>query len=430
MVRTTDCTLDCGARRHIFFRGKSQEKNILFCARTERWNRPVEDQVINRHKIDDKYLFVIGVHTASEAYPNTLYVLEELRSDLSPQEINIPLLPETGGALKLRNRRLTSALKFMTSHARVLWSALTLRPQRCVYIPYPSTFLLLAWSFFPKRLRPCRIVADAFISIYDTAINDRQLLSRDGYASKLLKSAERRAFSTANAIIVDTPQNAEFYAEIFHLPRQLFRPIPLSTNEKNYPKSPLSKKRICNVLFVGTLIPLHGIEVILAAARLLSYREDIVFTIVGDGQEAQAVENSIIDGVPNVIWERKWMLPQQLANYIVDSNICLGIFGSTSKADRVCPYKIYAYASVGRPVITRDSSWLKQATQDYGQPPFLGTPPGDPAMLADTIVRLADNTTLQEQMAEASNRFYADCLSNQKAYSQFRECLMESAGTC
>ncbi|MFS8439788.1 glycosyltransferase [Xanthomonas campestris pv. raphani] len=403
---------------------------MLFCARIERWNKPVEYQVTHRRKINDKDLFVIGVHTASEAYPNTLYILEKLRSDLSPQEINIPLLPETGGAIKLRNRRLSSALKFMTAHVGVLWSTLTLRPPRCVYIPYPSTFLLLAWSFFPKQLRPRRIVADAFISIYDTVINDRQLLSRDGYVSKLLKSAERRAFGTANVIVVDTQQNAKFYAETFHLPRQLFRPIPLSTNEKNYSQFPLSKKRTCNVLFVGTLIPLHGIEVILAAARLLSCREDIVFTIVGDGQEAQAVENSILEGASNLIWERKWMLPEQLASYIINSSICLGIFGSTSKADRVCPYKIYAYASVGRPVITRNSSWLKQATRDYGQPPFLGIPPGDPAMLADTIVRLADNTTLQEQMAEASNRFYADCLSNRTAYSQFRECLMESAGTC
>ncbi|WOB25428.1 MULTISPECIES: glycosyltransferase [Xanthomonas] len=390
------------------------------------------EEHVNHHsqKADDKNLFVIGVHTSSEAYPNTLYILEKLRIDFNPHEINIPLLPETGGAINLRGRRLRSTLKFITTHVRVLWRALSLRPRRCIYVPYPSTFLLLAWSFFPKQLRPCRIIADAFISIYDTVINDRQLASRDSYISKLLKSAERRAFGTANVIIVDTPQNAEFYAKTFHLPLQLFRPIPLSTNEKDYLKAPPSKKKTLNVLFVGTLIPLHGIEVILAAAELLSYREDIVFTIVGDGQEACAVENSIINGTSNLIWQRKWMPPEKLAEYIIDSSICLGIFGSTSKADRVCPYKIYAYASVGRPVITRNSSWLKQATQDYGQPPFLGIPPGDPAILADTIVRLADNTTLQEQMAEASNRFYADCLSNQKAYSQFRECLMESAGTC
>jgi len=382
-----------------------------------------------RQKTKDKGFSVVGVHTASEAYPNTLYALEELRRDFCPSEINIPLLPETGGAIKLRNSRFSSALKFLTSHVGVLLRALSVRQQKCVYVPYPSTFLLLAWSFFPKRLRPRKIVADAFISIYDTAINDRKLISPGCYFAKLLKSAERRAFRTANVIIVDTPQNAEFYTEIFQLPHQLFTPIPLLTNENDYTKTALPKKGICNILFVGTLIPLHGIDVILAAASLLAYRKDIIFTIVGDGQEAHAVENAIINGASNLIWERKWMPPVQLANYIADSSICLGIFGKTSKTDRVCPYKVYAYASVGRPVITANSSWLRQATEDYGQQPFIGTPPGNPAMLVESIIYLADNAELREQMSEVANRFYAAYLSNSAAYSRLRRCLLENGAT-
>ncbi|NYI19804.1 glycosyltransferase involved in cell wall biosynthesis [Xanthomonas arboricola] len=382
-----------------------------------------------QQKITNNNFAVIGVHTASEAYPNTLYLLNNLRSDFSPHEINIPLLPEAGGAIKLQKFRLRSAIKFITTHACVLWKAFKIHPWQCVYIPYPSTFLLLAWSFFPKSLRPRKIIADAFISIYDTIVNDRQLVSRNGYFSKLLKSAERRAFGSADLIIVDTPQNARFYADTFGLPWQLFKPIPLSTNEKDYSKAPPFRKHTCNVLFVGTLIPLHGIEVILAAAKLLSHREEIVFTVVGDGQEAHAMETSINE-ISNLIWERNWMPPEKLAKYIVDSSICLGIFGSTPKADRVCPYKIYAYASVGRPVITADSSWLKQITQDYGMPPFFGVPAGDSAMLASAIIRIADNPKLQEDMAEASHRFYTASLSNRIAYSQFRECLMEQSAAC
>jgi glycosyltransferase involved in cell wall biosynthesis len=300
------------------------------------------------------------------------------------------------------------------AHVLVMARSLMLRPKpERALVPYPAPILLYVWSLMPRSLRPRRIVADAFISLYDTVVNDRGLLRPADWRAKLLWRIERRAYGVADTVVVDTSQNAAFYASLFGLPRELFVPVPLATNEHDFvPTSTPARCDTCNVLFIGTLIPLHGISVIVDAARLLAGRKDIRFTIVGTGQDANVMESALSDGVTNITWERDWKASAQLAAHIAQADICLGIFGSGSKAQRVCPYKVYAYASMGRPVMTARTAWLDQAVEEFGEVPFVDVPAADASALASGIVRLADDEVLRGEMAGRAREFYDAMLAN------------------
>lgn len=374
-------------------------------------------------------LLVLGVHFRSEGYPNTLYRLQDLEaSDLFRiTEINVPLLTTVG---KIRHGlidRLAQIWRIAAAHVLVLRRYSSGTYPRLAYIPYPSVFVLFLLSLLPKSRRPTRIVADAFISIYDTVVLDRKLLREGSLPARVLKRIERRAYALADTVVVDTPQNASFLSQLFDLEQRKFLDIPLSSNEQQFQFKPYSPQpRVCRVLFVGTLIPLHGIAVVMEAAQLLVERSDIHIKVIGDGQESSIVQSHVARGNARVEWIKDWCTSKQLADEIAESDICLGIFSSADKTQRVCPLKIYAYASVGRAIITGNTSWVNEATEKLAYKPFSTVSVSNAPALAEKIAWLADNPSLRAEMAENSGRFYREHLSNQAAIEKLSACLREN----
>ena len=69
---------------------------------------------------------------------------------------------------------------------------------------------------------------------------------------------------------------------------------------------------------------------------------------------------------------------------IARAQICLGVFGSSDKAARVIPNKLFQQAAMGKPVITRASPALDGLAARF--PESLRTvPASDPQALADAV---------------------------------------------
>lgn len=305
-------------------------------------------------------LALVGVAHVSDLYPNVKYKLALLLEAANPllqvHDLGKGSLAQTAtrGGLIARSG---FGLHFLWAHLRVFSQAL-LRPATAVYLPYPSVLMLLFYSFWPRRLRP-RLVADAFISLYDTAVLDRGLLKEGGWRARLLRTVEKRAYATADVVLVDTRENGMHYAELFSLAPERFVELPLSLP----PLTPLSRKPAgqsgFRCLFMGSMVPLQGISTILAAARLLQDQSEIEFRIIGTGQQAALLEDFIIKH-PHVklSWVPELVPMERLVEEISQADLCLGIFGSSAKAGRVLPYKLYYYSLLGRPFLTRHSATL------------------------------------------------------------------------
>lgn len=360
-------------------------------------------------------LLVIGAHEKSEGYPNTLYRLRGLvESNLFDiTEINFPI--RTTNAKKQWGflRLIKAMLSAIYSHARILARYLKMVRPKFAYLPYPSTFLLFIFSLLPKKSRPELLVADVFISLYDTVVLDRALFSKKSWAAKLLRWIERRACNCADILVVDTEENKKFLCSLFKLSEAKVVAIPLATDEENFKFKPYqSDADACRVLFIGTLVPLHGIATILEAIRLLSSDPRIHFKLIGDGQDAHLVEQWQNQHGRIFEWERKWQSSSQLAAEIARADICLGIFGHGDKTQRVCPFKIYAYAAVGRPIITGHTEWLVNARTYPGDEIIAGVAVNDPVALAKKISDLAMQPEERIRLAKEAFYFYGAKLSN------------------
>jgi glycosyltransferase involved in cell wall biosynthesis len=374
-------------------------------------------------------LLILGVHLKSEAYPNTRFRLEGLpqSDELELSEINFPM--STGSLYKAGGffGKIGAAIRGVLAHFRVLLAYVFSGRVDIVYVPYPAVFVVFLLSWLPGKLKPQRVFVDAFISLYDTVVNDRALLKKQSMLARMLYRIEKRAYSFSSRVIVDTPQNLAFLRTTFHLDESRLESIPLSTDERQFqPVNYLAETGICRVLFVGTLVPLHGIQTILDAAALLSGRHDIVFRIIGDGQEAGKVEHWKLNNSTTLQWERHWLPSASIAKEIEQADICLGIFGEGNKTQRVCPFKIYAYASIGRPIITGKTDWTDALFAQTGESFLETVAVGDAEKLAELIHKLADDAGLRESLALASRKLYEQHLSNRIANRQLLACLLSS----
>ena len=151
-----------------------------------------------------------------------------------------------------------------------------------------------------------------------------------------------------------------------------------------------------HALFVGKLIPLHGLETILAAAALAP---EIPFRVVGSGQ----LEHLLDDRPANVEWV-PWVDYDDLPNEIQAAGCALGIFGTTAKAARVIPNKAFQAIACATPLITADTPAARELLTD-GHDALL-VPPGDPVALAAAVRRLATDRALADAIGAAGRATY------------------------
>ena len=178
-----------------------------------------------------KGFHVLGVTQISDSYPNVKYRLVALRRLLGGAYFEYVMLLNKSNASPgffsaLSSGRLAFVWRLLIGHIKVLFYSLQHRAD-CVYVCYPGIFLA-AWLGLPfMRKRYPVMYLDAFISLYDTIVYDRRILKEDSFLAKILYRLEKRAFEAATVVVVDTPENVQFYSELFGIPSDKFYAMPL-----------------------------------------------------------------------------------------------------------------------------------------------------------------------------------------------------------
>jgi glycosyltransferase involved in cell wall biosynthesis len=261
-----------------------------------------------------------------------------------------------------------------------------LRSADIVFIPYPAygdVFFLRLISPFGKY----RLIVDAFLDLYDTVVHDRRIATEHSLVARFVALMEQVTLRAADQILVDTPAHREALIARYALRPGAVTVVPVGLDEavwRPLPRPPLGKT--LQVLFWGTFIPLHGVEVIVEAARRLATADETIsFQLIGDGQTASEIVALLEQQhLPNLDWQRSMVSTEALQALIKEAHVVLGVFGSTVKAGNVVPYKVHQALACDRPVITRYTEQL--AALDC--PGVTLVPPGDSEALANAILAL------------------------------------------
>ncbi len=280
-----------------------------------------------------------------------------------------------------------------------------------VLVGYPGHFDLPAARRF-ARGRP--VVFNPLVSLVDTFVGDRGRFRRGSLPARLLQAIDRRALRAADLVVADTDANADFLAELAGIPRERV-PVCLVGAEERVFGPGWSPEGPPTALFVGKLIPLHGLETILEAARLAP---EVRVRVIGSGQL-----QPLLDARPeNVEWA-PWVEYERLPGELRRAACALGIFGRSDKAARVIPNKAFQALACGVPLVTADTAAARELLTDEEN--ALLVPPGDPAALAGALRRLTGDPALGRRLGEAGLATYRERASEEVLGARWRS-LIES----
>jgi glycosyltransferase involved in cell wall biosynthesis len=331
---------------------------------------------------------VLYFGTYERDYPRNAQVISALReAGVQVVERHAPVWERSRENWSARTG---AGVRLMLAEARLWW------PPRDAYdvvlVGYPGHFdMPRARRIAGKR----PLVFNPLVSLHDTFVGDRQRYGPRSFAARILAAVDRKALRLADLVVADTSANADFLAEIGEIPRTKLEVCFVGAEDRLFhagwrPDEPF------RCLFVGKLIPLHGLETILEAARLAP---EIGFRLVGSGQL-----QSLIDGRPdNVEWV-PWVNYEELPRELWGAGCALGIFGTTDKAQRVIPNKAYQALACGTPLITAGTPAARELLTD-GRDALL-VRPGDAPALAAAVRKVAADRELAQSLSEGGRSTY------------------------
>ena len=267
-------------------------------------------------------------------------------------------------------------------------------------VGFPGQEVMLLARFLTRK----PIIFDAFTSHYGGYVLDRGKYGERSLRARWYKWLDRKSVKLANMTLLDTNAHIDFFVNELGLPKQKFRRIFVGTDSDIfYPQPEKITNARFTVHFHGHYIPLQGVKYIVVAAKLLE-REAILFNLVGQGQEHQAVralaEEQSVSNI-NFIGEVSY---DKLSELINTADICLGVFGVGSKARVVIPNKIFEAIACAKPVITADTPAVRELFNDNEN--IMLCQVANPQDLADKIMILKNDTTRRARIGQAGYKLF------------------------
>ena len=253
------------------------------------------------------------------------------------------------------------------------------------------------------------VVLNLLVSLSDTLVDDRGRFRRGSLPARALAWIDRVAFRGSDLVVADTEAHAELFRSLgarrvevclVGAEERVFRPGWTGGGP---------------FLFVGKLIPLHGLETILATARLAP---ELAIRVVGSGQ----LEPLLASRPANVEWV-PWVDYARLPDELHAAAAALGVFGLSAKASRVIPNKAFQALVCGTPLVTADTPAARELLVD-GESALL-VPAGDPEALAAALRRLAAEPELGSRLSAGGLRAYRERASEAVLGARWRA-LLES----
>ncbi len=280
-----------------------------------------------------------------------------------------------------------------------------------VWVPSFRQRDVAAAARFARRRR-IPLIFDPLISAYDKQLNERRKLTSNSSAAEKLLRREREQFSLADIVIADTSGHADYFSEVLGVTPEKLIILPVGADQSIFnfqPPRPLDDGRPIRILFYGSFIGLHGVPTIVEAVRQYE-GPPVQFHFVGSGPmraEAERILTKTPPGtVPAPVHFEDWLEIHTLAHRVAESDIVLGVFGTTGKALRVVPNKVYQALAVGRPVITGDTPAFDDKFRTLTPEALAFTAPGEPGALATQIRGWASERTTLERRGQAAHSLF------------------------
>ncbi|OQY04600.1 MAG: hypothetical protein B6I22_09175 [Desulfobacteraceae bacterium 4572_123] len=347
-----------------------------------------------------------GIYSKGKEYPRNNNLIRGLRlNGVEVIEAHYPLVGTFQQRLRVAQNfpaLIVFGIQLLISFLVLSYKFFRAPPIDAIIVGNPGYFHIhLARLLCILTRRRSLLILDLFIPLYDAIVVDRKLFKTESIAARSLHFFEGSGCRVADLCLMDTQHHCNYLSAEYELPPdRIKRVFAGSVIGTKYASPPASINNDFKVLYVGTYIPLHGVDVILGAARILQNKPQIKFDLIGSGQMQSEMRQLAQEWKLTNVNFHAWIPTDQLGDVIRSYDLLLGVFGATPKAARVIPLKIFDICACGMPFITSDTPAIREAFS-HNKNAYL-IPSNEPAALAQAICHLKAAIDLRSQIAAGS----------------------------
>jgi len=227
-----------------------------------------------------------------------------------------------------------------------------------------------------------------------------------GVLYRLVRLAERLTYRTADVSIATNASYRQVAIERGHMSAERVFVVHSSPDLRNVqlgtPRTELKRGRRLLVLYLGTMGPQDGVDLLLeAAARVTAARNDTSFVLVGGGPEVPRLRaQATAKGLDGVLQFAGVRVGKELAEYLSTADVGVAPDPRNPMNDKSTMNKVLEYMAYGRPLVLFDLTEGRRAAGDAA----LYAQPNDPEDLANKILQLLNSEELRRELGERGRK--------------------------
>ncbi len=292
-----------------------------------------------------------------------------------------------------------------------------------IYVGYPGHFdVFFAWPI-AKLLRK-KLVFNPLLIIYTGFAEEQGILNKNSLMGFVAKHGESLLYNMCDMVFADTPLQKKFLIKRLNVNPKKLRVLPIGADDTYYKYTPYTNKnKKLNVMYYGLYSPIHGVEYIIEAARILKDDKDIQFTFVGNGNTFQKnYDRAQQLGLKNCIFYNNTPLSEHPA-IIGKGDIFLGFLEKHPSVDRIIPNKIYQGLTLNKVVLTADAE-VTRSLFKHKENIYL-VEPANSKKLVKAFIELKNHPKLRKHIAETGNALFKEQFKPEKVAVKFMNYLEE-----
>ena len=247
-----------------------------------------------------------------------------------------------------------------------------------------------------------KLIVEMYISIYDTFVGDQKILKGKqikpgSRQAKAMLTKDILALTKSDFLIHTASHELTYWEKLLNIeiaPEKVFIAPNFNVSRLNHRRK-FKQDGNLKICWWGTFIPLHGLENILQAMKILQANK-VKFTcnLFGVDNElfnmyAEKIKLEQLDDCVSLKKDLSFS-DNSLPQYLIDNcDLALGIFGNTDKAYNTVPNKLIEALSMGIPTLTMKSPALKEFFEPETD---LWTCENSPESIAESIVAITQGT--------------------------------------
>jgi hypothetical protein len=253
------------------------------------------------------------------------------------------------------------------------------------------------------------LVIDGFVGLYETNVEDWGRTSPRSALGLIYRGLDWVALRCADVYLIDTEVRAQALARRRSDAKKV---MSLPVGAPGWARSNGEKRLVASgdrlrLLYYGNYIPLHGLGFVVEALADPRLKGRVVASFIGNGGLRMSIVEQVAKlGLTDSIKFIEPVPEDQLYEFIRSSDVVLGVFGTSAKAQSVIANKVWQGLASGRVVLTQASEALHEISPLVGSQ-LRTVARGGAATIAEELIVLADQGATESEYLDTDARLEA-----------------------